>query len=187
MKTTEDKALKNPEDILKYEGMVNTIVSRYCKSGIPRDELLSDAWMGVIRALQTFDESKRMKISSWVFLNITFSIKTAITMQGRYSERVILSSDTFVLNSNSPSQWFYSSNKDDGIMDAELELLYSAISKLSERNKTILVRVYLRGETQKSVATSLGISQSWCSRLLKSVLDELRDNIRKLEKYGLSS
>lgn len=182
MKTT-DKALKNPEDILKYEGMVKTIISRYCNRGITRDELLSDAWMGVIRGLQTFDESKGMKISSWVFLNITFSIKTAVTMQGRYSERVILSSDTFVLN---PSQGYYSSNKDDGIMDAEL--LYSAVSKLSERKKTILVRVYLRGETQQNVATSLGISQSWCSRLLKSVLEELRGNVRKKEeKDGLSS
>lgn len=185
MKMTEDKALKNPEEILKYEGMVKTIVSRYSKSGIPKDELLSDAWMGVIRGLQTFDESKGMKISSWVFLNIKYSIQTAIMMQGRYSERIILSSDTFILDSNSPSQWSYSSNKDDGIMDAEL--LYSAISKLSERKKIILVRVYLRGETQQNVATSLGISQSWCSRLLKSVLNELRENIRKWEKDGLSS
>ena len=70
-------------------------------------------------------------------------------------------------------------------MDAEL--LYSAVSKLSERKKTILVRVYLRGETQQNVATSLGISQSWCSRLLKSVLDELRENMRKWEKDGLAS
>lgn len=185
MKMTEDKALKNPNDILKYEGMVKTIISRYSKSGIPRDELFSDAWMGVIRGLQTFDESKGMKISSWVFLNITFSIKTAVTMQGRYSERVILSSDTFVFNSNSTSQGSYSSNKDDGIMDAEL--LYSAVSKLSERKKTILVRVYLCGETQQNVATSLGISQSWCSRLLKNILNELRENIRKWEKDGLSS
>lgn len=186
MKITADRALKPPDDILQYEGMVNTIISRYCNRGITRDELLSEAWLGAIRGLQTFDESKGMKLSSWVFLNITFSIKTAVTTRGRYSERVILSSNTFILNSDSPSQRSHSSNKDDGIMDEEL--LHSAISKLSERKKTILLRVYLRGETQQSVATSLGISQSWCSRLLKSVLDELRENIRnKEEKYEISA
>lgn len=185
MKTIEDKALKNPEDILKYEGMVKTIVSRYCKSGIPRDELLSDAWMGVIRGLQTFDESKGMKISSWVFLNIKYSIQTAVTKLGRYVERIILGSDTFVLNPDSSCHRTSSSNENELTIDEEL--LYSAISKLSERKKTILVRVYLRGETQQNVATSLGISQSWCSRLLKSVLDELRENIRKWENDGLSS
>lgn len=186
MKIATDRKFKNPDDILQYEGMVNTIVAGYFKSGIPRDELVSEAWIGVIRALQTFNESKGMKQSSWIYLNIKYSIRTAVTMRGRYAERTILDSDTFVLNTDSSCHRTYSLNENDLAMDEEL--LYSAISKLSERKKTILVRVYLRGETQQSVATSLGISQSWCSRLLKSVLEELRGNVRKKEeKYEISA
>lgn len=185
MKIATDRKFKNPDDILQYEGMVNTIVAGYFKSGIPRDELVSEAWMGAIRALQTFNNSKGMKQSSWVFLNIKYSIQTAVTKRGRYAERIILGSDTFVLTPDSSSHRT-SPNENDLSMDEEL--LYSAISKLSERKKTILVRVYLRGETQQSVATSLGISQSWCSRLLKSVLEELRGNVRKKEeKYEISA
>lgn len=186
MKIATDRKIKNPDDILQYEGMVNTIVSGYFRSGIPRDELFSEAWIGAIRALQTFNKSKGMKISSWVFLNIKYSIQTAVTKRGRYAERNILGSDTFVLNSDVSAHKKYSPNV--GELDMDEELLCNAISKLSERKKTILVRVYLRGETQQSVATSLGISQSWCSRLLKSVLEELRGNIRKKEeKYEISA
>lgn len=186
MKIAVDRKIENPDDLLQYGGMVNTIISRYCNRGITRDELLSEAWLGAIRGLQTFDESKGMKLSSWVFLNIKYSIQTAVTKLGRYVERIILGSDTFVLNPDSSCHRTSSSNENELTIDEEL--LYSAISKLSERKKTILVRVYLRGETQQNVATSLGISQSWCSRLLKSVLDELRENIRnKEEKYEISA
>lgn len=190
MKIATERQIENPDDLLQFEGMVNSIIAGYCKSGIPRDELLSEAWLGAIRALQTYDKTKGMKLSSWVFLNIKYSLKTAISMGKRYSERVLLGSDNIVLNPEASRRLSYysfnSSKEDSDAMDAEL--VYRAISTLSERKKTILVRVYLGGETQQKVADALGISQSWCSRILKNVLAELRDNVRrKAENYEISS
>jgi len=69
--------------------------------------------------------------------------------------------------------------------EVERNLLFQAVEKLSEREKTI---IYLRfglgtedGEemTQKEVASLLGISQSYISRLEKKIIKRLKRELAK--------
>src|SRR5690606_6235470 len=68
--------------------------------------------------------------------------------------------------------------------DVEKKLLYKALHKLNEREKTIMeLRFGLRdGEekTQKDVADLLGISQSYISRLEKRIIKRLRKEFNKM-------
>ena len=71
--------------------------------------------------------------------------------------------------------------------EVEKKLLYKAIDKLSNREKTIVKMRYglnnADGEemTQKEVADSLGISQSYISRLEKKIIKRLKREIVKYE------
>lgn len=65
-------------------------------------------------------------------------------------------------------------------MRLKKKLLIRAVSKLSEREKTIVKLRFGLGErdgqemTQKEVASLLGISQSYISRLEKKIMKQLK-------------
>ena len=64
------------------------------------------------------------------------------------------------------------------------DLLFTAVSRLSERERTIItMRFGLDGRkerTQKEVADLLGISQSYISRLEKRIIDRLKKEILRM-------
>ena len=67
--------------------------------------------------------------------------------------------------------------------EATAKLLREAVSKLSDRDRTIIqMRFGLGGRrerTQKEVAEGLGISQSYISRLEKQIILKLRRELVK--------
>lgn len=69
--------------------------------------------------------------------------------------------------------------------EVDKNLLDSAMSHLSEREKVIVeLRFGLKNgteKTQKEVADSLGISQSYISRLEKRIIKKLKKEIRRLD------
>ena len=71
--------------------------------------------------------------------------------------------------------------------EVEKKLLAKAIEKLSEREQTIVnLRFGMNTEdgeelTQKEVATMLGISQSYISRLEKKIIKRLKKEIVRFE------
>jgi len=68
--------------------------------------------------------------------------------------------------------------------DVDRDLLFTAVSRLSERERTIItMRFGLDGRkerTQKEVADQLGISQSYISRLEKRIIDRLKKEILRM-------
>ncbi len=68
--------------------------------------------------------------------------------------------------------------------EAECTVLHDVVSKLSQREKSIVeLRFGLSGHkehTQKEVADSLGISQSYISRLEKRIIDRLKKDLEKV-------
>ena len=55
--------------------------------------------------------------------------------------------------------------------------LYEAISKLDEREKSIILLRYFEGKTQTEISSEVGISQAQVSRLEKSALGRIRAQI----------
>ena len=68
--------------------------------------------------------------------------------------------------------------------DVDRQLLYQAMDRLEERERTIItMRFGLDGRqerTQKEVADQLGISQSYISRLEKRIIARLKKEILKM-------
>ena len=68
--------------------------------------------------------------------------------------------------------------------DVDRDLLLTAITRLSERERTIITMRFgldgRRERTQKEVADLLGISQSYISRLEKRIIDRLKREILRM-------
>ena len=68
--------------------------------------------------------------------------------------------------------------------DAERQMLMSAINSLDERERLIIMLRFGLADgkeyTQKEVADSLGISQSYISRIEKRIIDQLRREMQRL-------
>jgi RNA polymerase sporulation-specific sigma factor len=73
-------------------------------------------------------------------------------------------------------------------LDEDIRNIYTAINKLNKREKEIIVmRFGLYGNpalTQKEVADTLGISQSYISRLEKKIIDKMRNEIESMVKIS---
>ena len=68
--------------------------------------------------------------------------------------------------------------------EVECQVLLNAVAKLSNRERSIMeLRFGLHGKqahTQKEVADSLGISQSYISRLEKRIMERLKKDLERV-------
>lgn len=59
----------------------------------------------------------------------------------------------------------------------------NALSKLSEIEKRILHLNFIQGESQRAIATELGVSQMTVSRMMKRALEKLRHSLYSPSPY----
>jgi len=170
--------------------LVVYISRRFENTGINIEDLISIGTIGLIKAINTYDNDKNIKLATYasrcieneilMYLRKTNNQKTEVSfdepLNTDWDGNELLLSD--VLGTDS-----------DMIMrpledDVDKALLMQALAKLSEREKNIIVmRFGLGGRkelTQKEVADLMGISQSYISRLEKRIIMRLK---REMLKY----
>jgi RNA polymerase sporulation-specific sigma factor len=155
------------------------------------EDLVSIGTIGLIKAVNTFDPSKRIKLATYA----SRCIENEILMHLRKTNR-IRSEVSF----DEPLNVDWDGNElllsdvygtDDDLIYQAIEeevdraLLSEALAALTGREKRIMeLRFGFTGgseKTQKEVADLLGISQSYISRLEKRILIKLRHQIVRAE------
>ncbi len=171
--------------------LVVYIARKFENTGIPVEDLISIGTIGLIKAVNTFDNSKKIKLATYA----SRCIENEILMQLRRTSKM-----RYEVSLDEPLKVDYDGNElllsdvmgteDDTIYqyiekDIDYSLLQLAMSKLNKRERTIVeMRFGLRGRkerTQKEVADLLGISQSYISRLEKKIIGRLQREFQKLE------
>ena len=171
--------------------LVVYIARKFENTGINIEDLVSIGTIGLIKAVNTFDPLKKIKLATYA----SRCIENEILMQLRRTNktRTEVSFDE-PLNVD----WDGNELKLSDVMGTEEDIIYQkieedidrtllslAMSKLSERERVIVeLRFGLAGQeekTQKEVADLLGISQSYISRLEKNILRRLSKEFQKLE------
>ena len=171
--------------------LVVYIARKFENTGINIEDLVSIGTIGLIKAVNTFDPLKKIKLATYA----SRCIENEILMQLRRTNktRTEVSFDE-PLNVD----WDGNELKLSDVMGTEEDIIYQkieedidrtllalAMSKLSERERVIVeLRFGLAGQeekTQKEVADLLGISQSYISRLEKKILRRLSKEFQKLE------
>lgn len=172
--------------------LVAYIARRFENTGINIEDLISIGTIGLIKAIETFQASKGIKLATYA----SRCIENEILMYLRKiaNQKIELSFDE-PLNTDWDGNELLLSDvlgtEPDLVMrpieaDVDRQLLWKAIERLTPREKEIVVlRFGLNGyreRTQKEVADYLGISQSYISRLEKKIISRLKkEMLRMLE------
>lgn len=174
--------------------LVVFIAKKFESTKINIEDLISIGSMGLIKGVQTFKMDKNIKLATYA----SRCIENEILMYLRKTQRIrqevsldeVLSVDNEgnemmladVLGDPNPSVLHQMTE------DEDVRNLYMVLGKLNEREKEIIImRFGLYGKeamTQKEVADTLGISQSYISRLEKRIIDKMREEIESLVKVS---
>ena len=173
--------------------LVVYIAKKFDNTGIGVEDLSSIGTIGLIKAINTFNPTKNIKLATYA----SRCIENEILMYLRRNKKTRME-----VSIDEPLNVDWDGNElllsdilgtDEDIIYRDIEteveksLLQRAVEKLSDRERTIVeLRFGLKnpnGEemTQKEVADLLGISQSYISRLEKKIMKRLKKEIVRFE------
>lgn len=171
--------------------LVVYIARKFENTGINVDDLVSIGTIGLIKAVNTFDPHKNIKLATYaskcieneilMFLRRNNKLRSEISfdepLNVDWDGNELLLSDVLGTEAD-----LVLKNIEE---EVERKLLYLAMDKLNYRERRIMELRFglLNGieKTQKEVADLLGISQSYISRLEKRIIKRLQKEIRKME------
>ncbi|AIG27791.1 RNA polymerase sporulation sigma factor SigE [Brevibacillus sp. 7WMA2] len=170
--------------------LVVYIARKFENTGINIEDLVSIGTIGLIKAVNTFDPEKNIKLATYASRCIENEILMYLRRNNKIRSEVsfdeplnidwdgneLLLSDVL----GTENDTIYKNIEDQ----VDRKLLHKALDKLSDRERVIMeLRFGLAGEeekTQKDVADLLGISQSYISRLEKRIIKRLRKEFNKM-------
>ena len=167
--------------------LVVYIAKKFENTGVDLEDLISIGTIGLMKAINTFNAGKNIKLATYASRCIENEILMFLRRNNKIKGEVSIDEP---LNQDRDGNELLLSDilgTDEDIIYKNLEnevdhrLLSGAISKLSDKEKYIMnLRFGLTGnkeKTQKEVADLLGISQSYISRLEKKIMLKMRREI----------
>ena len=171
--------------------LVAYIARKFENTGVGMEDLVSIGAIGLIKGVNTFDATKRIKLATYASrcieneilmhlrktskLRLEISIDEPLNIDWDGNE--LLLSDILGTDSDDISK-----RLED---EVDKQLLLKALMRLNDREKRIMeLRFGLFGNeeyTQKQGADMLGISQSYISRLEKRIIRQLRHDITAMQ------
>lgn len=166
--------------------LVVYIAKKFDNTGVGVEDLISIGTIGLIKSINTFNPEKNIKLATYA----SRCIENEILMYLRRNNKTKLE-----VSIDEPLNVDWDGNElllsdilgtDEDVIyrnienEVERKLLMGAVSKLSDREKTIIRLRFGLGTrdgqemTQKEVASLLGISQSYISRLEKKIMRQLK-------------
>ena len=171
--------------------LVVYIAKKFESPGAGVEDLISIGTIGLIKAVNTFQVERNIKLATYASRCIENEILMYLRKSAQLRKEVsiddplnvdwdgneLLLSDLLGSDPDAVNQ--------DIEQEAERAMLLSAVDRLPPREKAIMTLRFglasAKEHTQKEVADRLGISQSYISRLEKRIIHRLR---RELEKAG---
>lgn len=171
--------------------LVVYIARKFENTGVGIEDLVSIGTIGLIKAVNTFDPNKKIKLATYASRCIENEILMYLRRNNKTKSEVsfdeplnidwdgneLLLSD--VLGTDNDIIYKYLEE------EVDKKLLNIALQKLNGRERRIMeLRFGLQDgteKTQKEVADMLGISQSYISRLEKRILKRLKKEIHRME------
>lgn len=164
--------------------LVAHIIKKYYLTQNDQDDLVSIGTIGLIKAINTFDIEKNIKLSSYASRCIENEILMHFRNNKKSSQDISLNEAIDIDKDGNPLTLMDIMTGDDNLFEnVDIKINSEKLSQyinssLSEREKTIIILRYgLGGKqplTQREVAKKLNISRSYVSRIEKKALETLR-------------
>ena len=170
--------------------LVVYISRKFENTGIDIEDLISIGTIGLIKAVNTFKLNKNIKLATYasrcieneILMYLRKNNKKKIEVSFDEPLNIDIDGNELLLSDilGTENDEIYKVIEDE----IDRDLLVMALDRLSDREKQIMeLRFGLtnrgRERTQKEVATMLGISQSYISRLEKKIISRLKKEMKK--------
>ncbi len=170
--------------------LVVYIAKKFENTNVDIEDLISVGTIGLIKAVNSFDDGKQIKLATYasrcieneILMHLRKVVKTRNELSldeplnVDWEGNVLLLSDVL----GTESDVIYK----DVENDVEREILIASFNKLPPRERQIVkLRFGILGspkKTQKEIADMFGISQSYISRLEKKVMSKLKKEMSKM-------
>lgn len=174
--------------------LVVYIAKKFDNTGVGVEDLISIGTIGLIKAINTFNPTKKIKLATYASRCIENEILMYLRRNSKTKMEVSIDEPLNVdWDGNELLLSDILGTEEDTIYrdlenEAERRMLVRALNKLSSREKLIVrMRFGLdnpegREKTQKEVADLLGISQSYISRLEKKIMQRLKREMVRYEQ-----
>ncbi len=167
--------------------LVVYIAKKFENTGTGIEDLISIGTIGLMKAINTFNTDKNIKLATYasrcieneilMYLRRTSKIKTEVSIDEPLNQdgdgNELLLSDILGTEDDVTSRRIED--------EVDKKLLKASMEKLNKREKNIMELRFGFGtgneKTQKEVADMLGISQSYISRLEKKIINKMKKDI----------
>ena len=171
--------------------LVVFIARKFENTGVQAEDLISIGTIGLIKAVNTFDPEKKIKLATYasrcieneilMYLRRSCKLKLEVSLDEPlnvdWDGNELLLSDILGTDGEEVSR--------DLEDEVDRRLLWAALGRLTPRERRIVELRFGLGEqpprTQKQVADAMGISQSYISRLEKRIMDHLKREILRMQ------
>ena len=173
--------------------LVVYLAKKFENTGVNVEDLISIGTIGLIKGINTFNPDKNIKLATYasrcieneILMYLRRNNKTRMEVSFDEPLNVDWDGNELLLSDilGTEEDIIYRDMENQ----VEIHLLRKALEKLDERELEIIKLRYGIGRkdgkemTQKEVADSLGISQSYISRLEKKIMNRLKKEIQKFE------
>ncbi|MFC4557024.1 RNA polymerase sporulation sigma factor SigE [Virgibacillus kekensis] len=170
--------------------LVVYIARKFENTGINIEDLISIGTIGLIKAVNTFNPEKKIKLATYASRCIENEILMYLRRNNKLKSEISFDEPLNIDWDGNELLLSDVMGTDEDIITKDIEtnvdkaLLKDALSQLNNREKQIMeLRFGLVGQeekTQKDVADMLGISQSYISRLEKKIIRRLQKELNKM-------
>ena len=178
-KKARDKLIEHNLRLVVY------IAKKFESSGVNIEDLVSIGTIGLIKAIDSFDADKGVRLATYAARCVENEILMYFRSKKKDSGNISVNEPIDVDSEGNPLTIIDTIYCDDTISD-DIDLknktiaLYKYIEEMSDdREREIIIRRYglynQKELTQREIAAEMGISRSYVSRIEKRVLQELRD------------
>ena len=170
--------------------LVAHVSKKYSTTNIDQDDLISIGTIGLIKAINSFDYTKNIKLATYAARCIDNEILMFIRSNKKTKSEIFLNESIGKDKDDNEISLIDVIGKDEMCVDDEIDLklrikeLYNKMKEiLKGREKTILeLRFGLGGtkpKTQHEIAEMLGISRSYVSRIETKAIGKLSEVIKE--------
>lgn len=170
--------------------LVAHIVKKYYTTSKDQDDLISIGTVGLIKAIDTFNVDNGARFATYAGKCLQNEILMHFRSQKKHINDTSMNEAIDTDKDGNPLTYIDIISTDEDIVEKidikiKSSLIYRAIEKnLDEREKYIIVHRYGlttggKALAQREVASRLGISRSYVSRIEKKALDKLKKELDK--------
>jgi RNA polymerase sporulation-specific sigma factor len=170
--------------------LVVYIARKFENTGVGVEDLISIGTIGLIKAINTFDPNKKIKLATYaskcieneILMYLRRNNKTRVEVSFDEPLNIDWDGNELLLSDilGTDNDMIYKCIEEE----VDKELLETAIKRLNNRERRIIkLRFGLNDgveKTQKEVADLLGISQSYISRLEKRIIKRLKNEMVRM-------